>query len=1485
MLVWRVMLLQDSFVRSKIKSILWVIILSLTLINGVFFFGKNTKATTYDFARWESENPKPTANTLLGTYVDENNSVWSAGWGGTIVKYDGTSWSQQFSGTGENLYGISGLNSGSIWAVGDNGTILHYNGVSWSSQASGTTESIRAVYALDESNVWAVGTAGKIIKYNGSVWAAQTSGVAVILRGVTAFDVNNAWAVGSSGTILKYTNGVWAAQSSGTTDTLRSIMPLALDNVWAVGGTTGLTGSVALHYSGSGWVSTVTGSTKNLYGVLALDQSNIYAVGDNGTILKYTDSWSAETSGTTNILYGISGNADNLWICGQNGTEIKLEGLSWTAVTTGVAKSLYGVSVLSTDSAWAVGAEGTIISYNGENWPAEESPVAVTLYAVNALDANNVWAVGNGGKIIKYNGSVWTEETNPDLGLNNLYAVNALDANNVWAVGSGGTILKYNGAVWSQDVNADINNLNSVVALSASDVWAVGDSGTILHFNGVTWTGQPDLTAEHLHSIYAIDSQNIWVCADAGKVYKFNGTDWSAVTTGITTNLYGISATDSNNVWVSGSDPYGKIYKYNGSAWTKQVSGNIPIFTGITAFDQNNVWAVGANGTIQRYYSPANATAQKMLLKLPGQNFSDGVGLFGAINAVTAGQDFSVTVYATDNDNNLDKSNASTIGLTTDNPNAINPATFRLTQNDTCVQDDRQAGDIECGIGTATINLRTAGDWRITATDTNGVLTPSQSGTIHVNPAAPHQIAFSNPPSTQSAGAAGLFTATLVDQYGNTTEAEENTEVNVTASGTGKFSLSPSGPWQSSLSFSIPTGQSANSFYYINYQTGASSVTATTAKYDSVSANLNITPGPINPAISGGTRLEISNNSTTVGNNLTATITLKDNAGNPVAGKNISFYSSRANESIVQPSLTDDQGQCVGTITSTKAESTTLYAKDVTDNVWLEEQRSLVFTPDKTSSIQLSVENIESEAGQPIGLTITLFDRYNNIATNSEDKIKFSATDPGSSISDSYSFLPSDAGSHRMELILRTAGAQTISAEDLNTGAKKSILMTVFHAGPAEKYSGINTKKDKVTIGKEEAQFSIKLFDQFKNPIASKILLKHDTQLGKIEGVAETGDDGATLLIYKPIKEGMDVVYAYDIATNFAIGNFHIEIVPELTMAQKVVKGMAQFAGTLVTAAAALGLLTLVANAIGSAPGSFHLITYFLSIGAETLNIKKRKKTWGRVFDSATGKGVDYVLIRLFDQETMKLAGTVVTDIKGEFHFEPQPGTYVLSIIKEGYIFPTSLFSKKALTRATVNPSQFSGYYVGQPVVVTEKSTNLNLNIPIDPYGGKIKLSLRIFVYAKNLFELLTVSSANIFMPLLVIGAILSIFSAVVLQTQTNYFVSLAYVMIATIYVGASIIKNRHCGNVYDSKTRKPVEGVAISIFDIEHKTLKESRITDKYGRFSIFAPAGNYFIKAGKDSYTFPTLDRTNAEKENQSTINLKEPSFITISIPAQKK
>lgn len=80
--------------------------------------------------KWQITTPAPTAQNLRGLWASSDTNIFAVGDGGTILQFDGTSWTlvkvtnqPTFS---TNLRAVWGTSNSNVYAVGDNGTILHY---------------------------------------------------------------------------------------------------------------------------------------------------------------------------------------------------------------------------------------------------------------------------------------------------------------------------------------------------------------------------------------------------------------------------------------------------------------------------------------------------------------------------------------------------------------------------------------------------------------------------------------------------------------------------------------------------------------------------------------------------------------------------------------------------------------------------------------------------------------------------------------------------------------------------------------------------------------------------------------------------------------------------------------------------------------------------------------------------------------------------------------------------------------------------------------------------------------------------------------------------------------------------------------------------------------------------------------------------------------------------------------------------------------
>jgi Macroglobulin domain MG4 len=200
-----------------------------------------------------------------------------------IDHYDGQSWTQtyarQCSPCGLIARAVWTGAAGSAIAVGDSGTVLRYNGSSWTPEASGTSAHLMAIWGTGANGtVFAVGDGGTIIVNHGTGWTAQSSGTTQPLYAVWGASASDVFAAGAGGIILHYNGTAWSTQTSGTTRTLRALWGTSGSSVIVVGD-----GTTILGYDGSAWtpqrINTVTNPSMDLSGVWGSSPTNVIAVG------------------------------------------------------------------------------------------------------------------------------------------------------------------------------------------------------------------------------------------------------------------------------------------------------------------------------------------------------------------------------------------------------------------------------------------------------------------------------------------------------------------------------------------------------------------------------------------------------------------------------------------------------------------------------------------------------------------------------------------------------------------------------------------------------------------------------------------------------------------------------------------------------------------------------------------------------------------------------------------------------------------------------------------------------------------------------------------------------------------------------------------------------------------------------------------------------------------------------------------------------
>ncbi|MFA5367277.1 MAG: hypothetical protein WC333_05315 [Dehalococcoidia bacterium] len=265
----------------------------------------------YDGTNWTLWQSGCELYDIWGT---ASNNIYAVGTGGKILYYDGYSWQEMGSGTGEDLLGIWGTSPNNLYAVGTHGTILNYNGVdSWQTISGGNQQILYGIWGSAYNNIYIVGASnsskGLILHYNGTAWS-ETETSTNPLKGIWGSYAANIYAVGDDGTILQYTGSNWNPRTSGTTYNLNDIWGTSSSNIYAVGFYEVNSGQI-LRYSGGSWQK--TSYSTPIFSIWGSSSSNIFAVGfpseSANTILRYSSSATPTTQPTPTDTHTPNGTA------------------------------------------------------------------------------------------------------------------------------------------------------------------------------------------------------------------------------------------------------------------------------------------------------------------------------------------------------------------------------------------------------------------------------------------------------------------------------------------------------------------------------------------------------------------------------------------------------------------------------------------------------------------------------------------------------------------------------------------------------------------------------------------------------------------------------------------------------------------------------------------------------------------------------------------------------------------------------------------------------------------------------------------------------------------------------------------------------------------------------------------------------------------------------------------------------------------------
>ena len=281
--------------------------------------------------------PPVTTKNLRSIWGTGPADLWAAGDKGTILHFDGKTWSPSPSGTEENLTGVTGTGPANVYISGEKGAILHWDGTVWRQVSNDADTTLVNIWASGPDDVWAVGIdngddGGYMRRWNGTKWETQNIPGSSSIWGVGGTSAHDVWMVGNSpkgeGFVI-HGDGKHFDANGYKGPPARAVWCARPDDVWVAP----YQGSLQ-HWNGTAWADAQT-PTGTWFRMGGSGPDDVWAVGQNGAALRYHGSgdggaWAMAPTGTNQIVWSVwSASAGLAWAVGNNGTLLRWNGSAW----------------------------------------------------------------------------------------------------------------------------------------------------------------------------------------------------------------------------------------------------------------------------------------------------------------------------------------------------------------------------------------------------------------------------------------------------------------------------------------------------------------------------------------------------------------------------------------------------------------------------------------------------------------------------------------------------------------------------------------------------------------------------------------------------------------------------------------------------------------------------------------------------------------------------------------------------------------------------------------------------------------------------------------------------------------------------------------------------------------------------------------------------------------------------------------------------
>ncbi|MGB0716712.1 MAG: hypothetical protein ACPGXK_12590 [Phycisphaerae bacterium] len=259
--------------------------------------------------RWQSTIQSDSVGALKGVWADGTEDavfVGGAAEQGQVYRLRGDAWKRDVVGSVELLRDVIGFSSDEIYVIGDRGTFISFDGTRWSDRFSDTEEDLYGIWGSSGDDLWMVGgdvgdDAPVIVRGDEGSFRRFTvpdNDVAA----TALFDIwgigERAWAVGENGLILELVDGAWVQVPAGEgfVENIYAVHGIDESTVIAVGGSE--SAQVSL-FDGESWSTEVFDDVPGLRAVEMASATEVFVGGLNGYAARFEPTTGAFTMEST----------------------------------------------------------------------------------------------------------------------------------------------------------------------------------------------------------------------------------------------------------------------------------------------------------------------------------------------------------------------------------------------------------------------------------------------------------------------------------------------------------------------------------------------------------------------------------------------------------------------------------------------------------------------------------------------------------------------------------------------------------------------------------------------------------------------------------------------------------------------------------------------------------------------------------------------------------------------------------------------------------------------------------------------------------------------------------------------------------------------------------------------------------------------------------------------------------------------------------